>query len=664
MAGPQVASQSGSDEQLALVAARRPRAARARTVAPLAERDPIARVLVDVSLPHLDRLFDYAVPEKHSAAAQPGTRVRVRFAGRLLDGFVIERVAESAFEGKTAPITSIVSDEVVLTPEVLEVCRDVAARGACSLIDVVRSAVPPRHARAEAAPTRDFHAPNATSVNAWSNYTGGDAFIAHAGSPVRAVWTQIPGDTSAITSAIASTITSTTGGVIVVVPDRRALERICAAVDRDLGPACYVTLSAELGPQARYRAFTSILRGAARIVIGTRGAVFAPVRDLSMIMVLDDVDDALTEPHAPYWNARDVAAIRSHQSGCTLLVGGLTRSVDSQAWLERGWAKPITPKRAVLRGRVPKVHATTEFDLARDAAARSARIPHRAWTVARDALYDGPVLVHVPRRGYAMGLSCTKCRTRALCECGGSLASDGDQVSCTVCARLVRGWRCANCGHASFRASVIGNERTAEELGKAFPGIRVVMSDAAHPVARVDRAPAIVVCTPGMEPDVDGGYSAVLILDAAHSLERAGLHAVQQTLARWFDAAALAAPGRAVVVTADAALPAVQALIRWDPGWFASVEYAERSAARLPPVTRVISLVGSDGAVRDIAADVPASFQRVGPVPTSDGQTRLSLIGPRELSLEAARALHAALGARSTRSSSDLPLVRMDAELA
>ena len=649
---------SNEDEQLALVAAKRPRA-RTHAASPLAERDPVAQVLVDVSLPHLDRLFDYAIPSKFDDAAVPGARVRVRFAGRLVDGYLIQRSSASTFTGKLAPITSVASAESVLTPELLEVCREVAERGACSLIDVVRSAVPPRHARAEAAETLTFEPPRRVSVDAWSAYHGGASFISRIGDPVRAVWTQIPGDWAAVVAAIATA----RGGVIVVVPNRRVLETFVRACEAALGVNTFVTLSAELGPAERYRAFTAILRGSARIVIGTRGAVFAPVRDLSLIMVLDDVDDALVEPHAPYWNARDVAAIRSHQVGCTLLVGGLTRSIDAQGWLERGWAKPLTPLRSVLREHIPKVHATSEFDLARDEAAQSARIPHRAWTVARDALRDGPVLVQVPRRGYAMGLSCAKCRTKAACACGGALASDGDVVSCTVCTQVAHGWHCGSCGSAQFRAAVIGNERTAEELGRAFPGVRVVMSDASHPVHEIEHAPAIVVSTPGLEPAVSGGYSAVLILDAASSLQRAGLHAAEQTLARWFDAAACASPGRSVVVTADASLPQVQALIRWDPAWYAATEYAERVAAGLPPVTRVIAVTGSDDAVRDVVANVPPSFSRLGPVLTQDGRARISLIGPRSASHEAAKALHAALGARSVKSTGDLPNIRMDAEL-
>src|ERR1700712_2186301 len=113
---------------------------------------PIARVAVDVSLAHLDRTFDYQVTEPDSAAAQPGTRVRVRFSGRLLDGYVLERVATSDHDGRLGFLERVVSAEPVLTPQVAQLARTVADRYAGSMADVRRLAVPPRHARVETAP--------------------------------------------------------------------------------------------------------------------------------------------------------------------------------------------------------------------------------------------------------------------------------------------------------------------------------------------------------------------------------------------------------------------------------------------------------------------------------------------------------------------------------
>src|SRR6185369_11974692 len=115
---------------------------------------PVARVAVDVPLAHLDRPFDYAVPEHLDADARVGVRVRVRFAGRLVDGFVLERVAASQHPGRPARLEKVVSTEEALPPEIGALCRAVADRYGGVLADVLRLALPPRHARVEAESAR------------------------------------------------------------------------------------------------------------------------------------------------------------------------------------------------------------------------------------------------------------------------------------------------------------------------------------------------------------------------------------------------------------------------------------------------------------------------------------------------------------------------------
>ena len=126
------------------------RATRARGEWRPAATLPVARVAVDVALAHLDRPFDYRVPAHLDEAAAPGVRVRVRFAGRLVDGFLLERVADTDHAGRLAWVDKVVSPEPVLTAEVAALCRAVADRYAGVLADVLRLAVPPRHARVEA----------------------------------------------------------------------------------------------------------------------------------------------------------------------------------------------------------------------------------------------------------------------------------------------------------------------------------------------------------------------------------------------------------------------------------------------------------------------------------------------------------------------------------
>ena len=105
-------------------------ATRARKVAEaeIAEVDPVAQVVLDLPLAHLDRTFDYAVPVAMADGAVPGTRVKVRFGGQDVDGFVVGRTAASEHDGRLAPLRRLVSAEPVLSPEVASLCEQVAQR--------------------------------------------------------------------------------------------------------------------------------------------------------------------------------------------------------------------------------------------------------------------------------------------------------------------------------------------------------------------------------------------------------------------------------------------------------------------------------------------------------------------------------------------------------
>jgi primosomal protein N' (replication factor Y) len=160
----------------------------------------------------------------------------------------------------------------------------------------------------------------------------------------------------------------------------------------------------------------------------------------------------------------------------------------------------------------------------------------------------------------------------------------------------------------------------------------------------------LVVATPGAEPVADGGYGAVLLLDGWALLSRADLHVGEEALRRWLAAAALARPaadGGRVVVVADHGLPAVQALVRWDPAGAAVRELADRTALGFPPATRMASVTGSAAAVADLLAGVDL-FEVLGPVPDGDGE-RAFLRVPRAQGPALATALKAAAAVRSAR---------------
>ncbi|WP_203940356.1 primosomal protein N' [Spirilliplanes yamanashiensis] len=627
-----------------------------------------------MGLAHLDRPFDYRVPAELDEAAQPGVRVKVRFAGKVADGWVLDR-AETSDHDRLAWLEKVVSPERVLTPELITLARAVADRYAGNLSDVLRLAVPPRHARVEAEPTAaddDAGAPEVPPVDpaGWGRYPAGAAFLRALadGRPPRAVWSAMPGEDwpARYAEAAAETVRSGRGAVFVVA-DARDLDRLDRALAAALGPGRHVALSAALGPSERYRRFLAASRGRVAVVAGTRAAMFAPVPRLGLVGIWDDGDDLHAEPRAPYPHARDVLLTRARLGDAAALVGGWTRTGEGQLLAETGWAREIVPDRATLRTRAPVVTPTGDDpQLARDPAAATARLPSLAWQAAREALKDGAaVLVQVPRRGYLPSVSCGDCRAPARCpHCAGPLQLSASRAvpACRWCGRVSAGFACPHCGGRRLRAAVTGARRTAEELGRAFPGVPVRTSGRDEVLDTVGAEAAVVVATPGAEPAASPGYGAVLLLDTWALLTRADLRAAEETLRRWTAAAALARPGGRVVVVADGSLPVVQALLRWDPAWHAGRELAERRELGFPPAARMASLTGKPEAVAELLAELklPERADVLGPVPAGGDDERMLVRVPRGDLAELARNLHAASAARSARKAPHPVRVQID----
>jgi len=654
---------------------------------------PVARVIVDVPLAHLDRPFDYLVPERMSESAVPGCRVRVRFAGQLTGGYLLERVATSDHQGRLAVLERVVSPEPVLTPEIAALAREVADRCAGTIADVLRLAIPPRHAGAEARPVGSGAqgAPGAggepgagmprPAAGPWARYPAGQAFLAALadGRAPRAVWTALPGrDWPEEVARAAGTAAATGRGALIVVPDARDLDLVDAALARVLGPGKHACLSAGLGPAERYRRWLAVARGEVRVAAGTRAAMFAPVAELGLVVLWDDGDDLHAEPRAPYPHAREVLALRAHRARTAALIGGFARTAEATSLVASGWAHAVTAARPVVRRFAPDVRATGyNTELARDPAARSARMPSLALRTARAALARGPVLVQVPRRGYVTAVACERCRAAARCaECGGPLAVEASDAParCRWCGRSDAEWRCPACGHGRVRAVVAGSRRTAEELARAFPSTRVVVSGGTATIGSVPAAPALVVATPGAEPLADGGYAAAVLLDGWVLLGRPSLAAAQEALRRWMNAAALVAPGSAggtVILVAEASLPVSQALIRWDPVTHAERELAEREALGFPPAVRMAAVTGPAEAVAGFLSEttLPPAAELIGTVPAAEaggaaeaGQDRVrALIRiPWPGGLALAAALRAAQAARTARKETGQVRVQLD----
>ncbi len=561
----------------------------------------VARVAIDSPLPQLDRLFDYEIAEAIRGTITVGSRVRVPF-GRgagLSDGFVVELVESSDFNGKLARLEELVSSVSVLTPEIYSLCRAVADRQAVTIADVFKLAIPTRSvavekkwlaAAAEVTPALTHFQSSKTGQRSF-------AFIEPRTNEFGAIWVQ-----QLTSRAIASLEAGES--TILVVPDYRDQAVILAKLRERIDAESIVDYTSQQTNSLRYSAFLRCLSSEPVIVVGSRAALYAPVENLGEIIVWDDGDSNLQEPTSPYTHARDVALIRQSQSNCHILFAAHARSSEMQRLVEIGYLQDISIPFAV-----PKL-AISET---------SARVDSLAWQAIRRALEVGDaVLVQVASRGQSVSAYCSGCGDRAKCSiCAGPLWIDAQgQPKCRWCNAHNLGFSCSACGNRSLKQGRAGATRTSAEFGKAFPGIKIIESNGDNRLEQVPPGKKIVVSTPGAEPRVDGGYGAVVLLDCNEMLSRDNLRASEDAMRVWSNTIALMkSGGLAVAVGLQGFLG--QKLALWSQAEIAQHEYHSRAELRFPPFVRMASLSGERELLGKVLDALPKEIEILGPMPES-----------------------------------------------
>lgn len=617
---------------------------------------PVARVVVDVRHINVDRTFDYQVDAELRDQVQFGVRVRVRFAGRLVTGLVVDVVSASDHPGELQSVKSV-HGPPVLTPETLTLARLVAARSAGTLSEILRDTVPPRRARVEkafaaAAPIariRDHSAVPAEFDAQWSNpprsnaqwphpdwtgYTGFGTETANwpradvAAWRVSAVAATSEDRSDFLTRLVHSAWQSRYRDVAIIVPTVGDLNSLGPQLSTQLNTDL-IRLTAADGPDRRYRNYLDALypNHDQRCLIGTRHAVLAPLASPGLVVVWDDGADDHWEPRSPGWNSRDVALLRSLHLGNGVVLAGYCRSVEAARLVDSGWMQSLTPTRQTRR------HSATIRTLADEVPSEQAiraRVSHQAFAAIRQGITRGPVLVSVPRSGASTVLFCRECGQIGVCpECGEPLVVPSDRRSpprCPVRAHsgLLTGSTptgqpsdgrredsrqggptCTHCRGLRWRPGALGADTMASDLGRSFPGVEVLTSTAAVGIVRsINDQPRIVVATPGAEPEPPARYCASVITDVLSWFDRTDLRSAERAIRHFMDIVALtrrAADGGVCVVLAEPDSVIMQAIIRSDSAGWAAREWAERQHAGLPPARRAVRITGPPRTIAEFA---------------------------------------------------------------
>jgi primosomal protein N' (replication factor Y) len=561
---------------------------------------PYARVRVDTGVFHLDQLYDYQIPEKLSEFIQVGVRVQLPFGGRETEGIVVERVGVPERAGELKSITKVLSAVPVATTQSLLLIETVAAHFACSPWDVIRSAIPPRVA----------------SV---------DKYFAHYG-----LHNQNKGKYSVEFQTLAPFIQAHdqvvklvlnnygSGSVLVIAPDEKDVDLIVRALDADGVMA--LKLTAAMPREERYRNYLQAMHGEKCVVVGTRSAIFAPVNNLSAIIVHKESSHDHYEIRSPGWNSRSVALMRSKDEAIKLVLTGFSPSIEVSQLIDERDIKYLNSKETV------SVKAFTPSE--------GALLPGRIFSEVKKALLVGPVLFIAPRKGYGNALLCAHCRNVALCECGGrlSVAAKLKAPSCVHCGKVFQGWKCSFCNRDKQYLAGRGIERAAEEISRAFPKFPVIISAGDVIKDRIEHKPALVLATSGAQPEVEDGYAAVVILDGMRFFSHTDLRTQERARELFLETSSLISQDGTVLLVIDDSHPIVSAIARWNLAPLLKRELSERTELHLPPSVFSVVLVMDQSIGMQIVnglkkalvdGRIPQSSNIYGPTEISKGQVKI-----------------------------------------
>ena len=518
---------------------------------------PIAQVWVDSAVFHLDQSYDYRIPDNLSHLIQVGNRVQVPFHGREVEGLVVARASTSQTANLKA-VSKVISPISVATAESINLIKDVAARWAAHPYDIIRSAIPPRVASVD----KENLVPPMRPVNTGNKIKRSERR-----------YIQIPPFVNRF-DFISSFVKDSKqeGSILLLAPDSRSASALHQLLNGS------ILLDSALDRSERYRNFLSVRNGLNLIVVGTRSAIFAPIEDLSAIVVVDEGSEHHYEQRAPGWNVRDVAILRSINSHCDLTCIGYSPSSEVARLIETRWMIYSGTKSRVNVSIFAPIHGEL--------------IPSRLVSEIRKAMKSGPILFVSPRKGYSQAIICSKCRNIALCECGGKLTQKSSQSKseCVICARTVADWQCTWCHGSTPYLLGRGSERFAFEIGATFPGTPIVQSSVENLIERFESKTGFVIATPGTAPIASDGYAMVICLEVDRYFMQSDIRAHERSREILFSHAALINQKGLVALVASHEQSMRGALSAWKPSLVSQKELRERQEVELPPFSRAITL--------------------------------------------------------------------------
>jgi primosomal protein N' (replication factor Y) len=521
-----------------------------------ADTSHIAHVWVDSGLSHLDGIYSYRIPNNLISYVVLGSRIKVPFNGRSCEAIVLETSVSDDALGNLKIIESLLDKIPVANSRMLLFYRQMAEYWASDAYSIIRSGIPSRVAAIE----KKFDSFKIMPEMSRSRRKIQRTFLMH--EPYRSSYADL------VKLALAR---MNYGSTLLLLPDVKDVNRVFELLSNSHQDHQIIRLDSSIPRSARYENYLHSATAEKVLVIGTRSALFAPIRELDSIIVGFEKSEQYFEQKHPFWNVRDSAFIRSEIESCNLFFTGYVPSAEMAYQIEQ---------RRVLFSN--KKNSVSTFAFPQE---KGELLPDRIIRHVKNALRDGKVLFLAPRKGYANALLCSKCKNMSLCSCGGrlSLSSQSGDPTCTICAMKIKDWKCSWCGGNVRYAASRGIERFSEEIGRAFPNNSIQLSSAPNILEDISTNTNIVIATVGAIPGNYSDYSCVVILEGQRFLSSSSSSFEEMAYESFFEAASRIGKNGKVLVVLDSFHPIIAGLTRWNPSVLIKKILRENFEASLSP---------------------------------------------------------------------------------
>jgi primosomal protein N' (replication factor Y) len=276
-------------------------------------------------------------------------------------------------------------------------------------------------------------------------------------------------------------------GAIVLVPEisltPQTVERFKARFSSGSPQTLVAVLHSHLSAGERHDEWHKIRQGRARIVIGARSAIFAPIDPLGLIIVDEEHENSYKQEEAPRYHARDVAIMRGQMEGATVLLGSATPSMESYYNCKKGkYALLELPERADEK-KLPFVRVVDMRQTLRKGKVIPIFSPQLTDAIAHRLERGEQTILFLNRRGYSTSLQCPLCGHVAGCpNCSISLTyhRQDQKLACHICGHtesVPAACPNAKCRNPEIRYAGLGTQKVEETLAKLFPDARIKRMD-------------------------------------------------------------------------------------------------------------------------------------------------------------------------------------------